>query len=115
MKRLAALLLMLLACAAARTEEPGGRVPANAESIATGRSLYIQNCQVCHGRRGKGDGDAASDLTRRPTNLTKLAKWSDAELFAGIAHGKKDMPKSENLLSIEQHWHLVNFIRTFAR
>ena len=40
----------------------------------SGRALYQDYCQTCHGESGKGDGPAASALKKRPANLTTIAK-----------------------------------------
>lgn len=39
-----------------------------------GADLYQAYCAACHGRTGRGDGPVAPALTRRPTDLTLLAK-----------------------------------------
>ena len=39
-----------------------------------GKIEYINNCAVCHGTEGKGDGPYAKHLTKRPTDLTALSK-----------------------------------------
>lgn len=51
--------------------------PANAQSkeiLALGHEEYRWNCEVCHGKEGKGDGVMASVLTTRPADLTKLSQ-----------------------------------------
>ena len=40
----------------------------------SGRALYQDYCQTCHGESGKGDGPAASALKKRPADLTTIAK-----------------------------------------
>lgn len=40
----------------------------------TGAEDYAAYCSSCHGATGKGDGEVASDLTRKPADLTKLSK-----------------------------------------
>ena len=39
-----------------------------------GRRLYVENCAQCHGPLGRGDGPVAKDLTRAPSDLTRLAE-----------------------------------------
>lgn len=54
-----------------------------------GKSLYENHCAMCHGNSGKGDGPAASALSKEPTNLTKQTFWQkDAEKRIRIAAGK---------------------------
>ena len=39
----------------------------------TGRLLYTEFCQSCHGAGGKGDGPAAGNLARAPADLTGIS------------------------------------------
>lgn len=40
---------------------------------ASGRAVYNQNCVMCHGTGGQGDGPLASELFSPPTDLTRLS------------------------------------------
>ncbi len=42
------------------------------EPEVSGRALFAENCAVCHGDGGRGDGPAAAGLTPPPTDLTRL-------------------------------------------
>jgi mono/diheme cytochrome c family protein len=57
--------------AASAVAQPPER-PAVPAAVARGAAIYSEHCAVCHGRRGKGNGPAASALTPRPTDLTSL-------------------------------------------
>jgi len=91
-------------------------VPASAESVAAGRTLYAQNCVYCHGDTGKGDGPAAVSLTVRPTDLTNPAsgELSDGALFWKISEGHSPMPAHQRLLSSDDRWTIVNYLRTLS-
>lgn len=39
-----------------------------------GRDLYMDYCTGCHGDTGRGDGPAAADLDRAPSDLTLIAE-----------------------------------------
>ena len=39
-----------------------------------GKNEYINNCAVCHGTEGKGDGPYVKQLINQPTDLTALSK-----------------------------------------
>jgi len=99
--------------AAAAQQNP---VPATADSIAAGRALYAQNCVFCHGDTGKGDGPAAVNLTVKPSDLTNpaLRQQSDGALFWKISEGHSPMPANQRLLSTQDRWTVVNYLRTLT-
>jgi mono/diheme cytochrome c family protein len=94
-------------------------VPATDESIALGAKIYAQNCAVCHGATGEGDGPAAATLKVKPANLHEdhVQVLSDGALFWIITHGKPNspMPPWDNVLTETERWHVVNFLRTFGQ
>lgn len=93
-------------------------IPATAASLARGSEVYAQNCVVCHGQTGLGDGPAAPTLNPRPANLQEhLAEGhTDLELYTWIADGitGTGMPAFKEKLSDEDIWNVINMIRTFA-
>lgn len=92
-------------------------IAANEQSIAAGEQLYATNCAVCHGETGQGDGPGAAGLEKPPANLTAghVQELRDGALFYIISHGRPDtpMPAWENILSEDERWQVVNFLRTF--
>lgn len=70
----------------------------------SGQAEYRQYCASCHGETGKGDGPTAAALTRKPADLTVLAKnnngvFPDQRVIAIIqgigtivAHGSRRFP-----------------------
>ena len=44
------------------------------DSSDTGAEDYAAYCSACHGATGKGDGEAAKDLSRKPADLTTLSR-----------------------------------------
>jgi mono/diheme cytochrome c family protein len=94
-------------------------IPPDARSIAAGRELYEQNCFVCHGPTGRGDGPAAINLNPRPVDLVQhviVGVHPDAQLFDWISNGYPNsaMPAFASTLSENERWDVLNFIRTFA-
>lgn len=87
------------------------------ESIGLGRTLFEQNCMVCHGPGGKGDGPAAAGLPAPPADLTyHVPGHPDGTLFKVVTLGvsgvtQKNMPAFEEVLSEEERWHLINYLR----
>ncbi|MFN7728176.1 MAG: cytochrome c [Bdellovibrio sp.] len=44
---------------------------ANADMVLHGKKVYAQNCAMCHGNEGKGDGAAGAGLNPKPRNLVE--------------------------------------------
>jgi len=90
-------------------------VKADATSIATGKDLYTQHCQSCHGKKGKGDGSKAAQLDTDPGDFTKpdLQKQVDGALFYKTSEGRKDMPSFKKKIPDQNDiWSVVNYMRT---
>ena len=87
-------------------------------SVAAGEAIYRARCQECHGVVGAGDGPAGATLNPRPADLRihMAAGHTDGQLFYWITEGFKGtaMPAFKGLLSEEERWHAINFIRSFA-
>lgn len=95
-------------------------IPPNAESLATGEALYVENCLPCHGATGAGDGPVGRTLNPPPADLvqhTIPGVHPDSRLWTWITFGLEDsvMPSFEQKLSDDERWHIVNYIRTFAQ
>jgi mono/diheme cytochrome c family protein len=94
-------------------------VKPTAESHARGKKLYGYDCEMCHGKNGDGKGDMASDYKNGVTDFTKpesLKNRSDGDLFYIIRNGKgQDMPPEGDRAKDDDIWHLVNYIRSFAK
>ena len=107
-------------------ETPVASRPApSAATIATGRKLYEANCVQCHGSTGQGDGYGAPFLVPPPRDFTagqfKFRTTSsglmptDDDLFRTISRGANGtgMPPWKYLLSDDDRWALVDYVKTF--
>jgi putative copper export protein/mono/diheme cytochrome c family protein len=87
-------------------------------AIAHGQSIYAENCVVCHGPYGYGDGPAAASLPVRPADLTgaHLYHHGEGTLFWWVSHGVPDsaMPGFADQLSETQRWDALAFLRAQA-
>jgi mono/diheme cytochrome c family protein len=123
-------MLMLVACGS-QQNEPGGNesttlapVPAEyaglinplgPDAASGGEKVFSANCAMCHGSQGHGDGPAGQSLDPRPKNLAGIqAAAGDDFLFWRIREGKPGtaMVAWKGILSDEQIWQTVSFIRT---
>jgi copper transport protein len=94
----------------------GNPVAATEESVAAGRMLYQNNCVVCHGAEGRGDGPQAEGLDPRPADLRQhLPYHTDPQFFAFIANGFPGtaMPAWRDQFSDDDIWNIINYLRTF--
>lgn len=91
-------------------------IPATEQSLRLGHRLYHAHCAVCHGPQGRGDGPAAASLVPRPADLRRAARMADPLLFARITDGLPGtaMPAFRDVLTEEERWHVVNFLRSLA-
>ena len=85
----------------------------NANATAAGKVLFKQLCAICHGDRGKGDGLAGMSLKPRPANFTRDAVQSqtDGAIFWKMTAGRAPMASYKSVLTEQQRWQLVNYIR----
>ena len=89
-------------------------VPATAESLARGAYLYEMNCLVCHGKRGAGDGPVGLKfVTKSPVDLSEdyTQDQADGQLFFTLTRGRALMPFYRDALSVEERWHVVNYVK----
>lgn len=92
--------------------------PQSAETQAQAKELFRVNCAMCHGPSGKGDGAVGAKLVAngylRPPDLTAQTTQAktDGELFLTLTNGVVVMPKFGLLLTEEDRWALVQYLRT---
>ena len=110
----------------------GTQVSSSAESIEKGKKLYEEGdrCVECHGKSGKGSaskrlkGDAGERTW--PRNLTKPWTFRGSndpkDIFTRITTGIAGTempsfadPKSKKKLSIEERWHVANYVASLAK
>ncbi|MGZ8136709.1 MAG: c-type cytochrome [Methylococcaceae bacterium] len=94
----------------AKIENP---IAPDATSLASGKELYLRECQQCHGEIGKGDGAIAAYLGKKAADLTssEVLDQSDGAIFTKIRAGRAPMPGFKNSLTKDEIWHLTNYIR----
>jgi len=93
--------------------------PLKDDAVATkkGKKMYTQLCLICHGSKGKGDGIAGMALNPKPANFNSKAFFNqtDGAIFWKITEGNAPMASYKDLISKEERWQLINYIRTFKK
>lgn len=95
-------------------------LPVDAKLIATGRAIFKDKCQKCHGSSGKGDGPDADPDAQEDMDLTRAsraAKNSDGVIFFKAWNGRKKpkMPAVKDELTKEQLWSVVAYVQTLRK
>ena len=84
-------------------------------SIKRGEGMFIKNCSKCHGLNGNGYGVVAHGFTTFPRQLwiwNNTGPETDGYLFWFITNGRSDMPPWGLVLSENERWDLINYIKT---
>ncbi|TAH52315.1 MAG: c-type cytochrome [Chloroflexota bacterium] len=91
-------------------------VPVNSERASTGQQVYAQNCAVCHGEKGLGDGPGGTALPVKPFDLTTHVVLHDEQyLYATILNGRGYMPAFGSRLTQDQILDVIAYTRLLAR
>ena len=86
-----------------------------AASASRGETLFVNNCVKCHGFTGNGYGTVAHGFTTWPRQLwawNNTGPETDGYLFWFITNGRSDMPPWGLILSENERWDLINYIKT---
>lgn len=104
------------------------RVPASADSLYNpyhiepltlpqGQEIYLIYCAPCHGSQGKADGQIASKLKVKPLHFQSkmFGAQTNGAIFWKIREGRGEMPSFKEILSDEQKWQLVEYLRDISK
>ncbi len=92
----------------------------DAKVLATGKAIFKDKCQKCHGATGKGDGPDADPDAQEDMDLTRAnraAKNPDGVVFFKAWNGRKKpkMPAFKDDLTKEQIWAVVAYVQTLRK
>ncbi len=88
------------------------------EAIDQGRRLYATNCAMCHGVNADGVSfvaqqfSSAGDKPPPPLRSDSISQQQDGALFWTISNGVNRMPTWKGLLTADERWALVTYIRS---
>lgn len=80
-----------------------------------GEVIYTKNCVSCHGNPGKGN--SLKTLKPIPPDLSSVQtqNLTDGELFYILVTGRMLMPSFQNVLSENERWKVISYIRSFNK
>src|SRR5262245_22722864 len=92
----------------------------DAKLLTTGKAIFKDKCQKCHGDKGIGDGPDADPEYQEDMDLTnprRAARNSDGIVFFKIWNGRKKpkMPAQSENLTKEQVWSVVAYVQTLRK
>lgn len=84
----------------------------DAESVMAGQALYQRWCTDCHGQHGLGDGPVAKQHQLPAANLTEPhVSWhTHGDMFWWLSHGRGAMPGFSSVTTVDERWHLINYL-----
>lgn len=84
-----------------------------------GRGIFMQNCAVCHGVNGKGNGPVSTTMIKKPANFTRpfYQNYDDSMWYYRVKEGVAGtrMPRWGQTLGKEQILYLVAFLKTLPQ
>ena len=90
-------------------------IEASSESVQRGQNLFENYCTTCHGLSGNGQGPAAHGITTFPRQLwawNGTDSSTDGYLFWFITNGRNEMPPWGLILTEDNRWDVINYIKT---
>lgn len=92
----------------------------DAATLATGKALFKQKCEKCHGPGGLGDGPDSDPDAREDMDLTnpkRAARNTDGVVYYKILNGRRrpKMPAFKEELKEEQLWALVTYAQSLRK
>lgn len=87
--------------------------PPSPGSLARGKALYENNCLICHGVTGKGDGPLIPKYPNPPSFTSKNSRnLSEGSLFHTITVGSGEMGAYGSQIEPKDRWKLVSYVQT---
>lgn len=86
---------------------------------ARGAALYAQNCAICHGDNGAGDGPAGVGLEPPPANLRSVERLDQLSLFdlyntLALGIDGTEMPSFADQLDERQRWDVAAYVASLT-
>jgi high-affinity iron transporter len=95
------------------------QTPAITPDPGRGATLFAENCSVCHGATGAGDGPAGLGMEPAPANLRDPQRMDHLSLYdlfntIGLGIEGTDMAAFADQLDERQRWDIASYIASFT-
>ncbi|MBI2918699.1 MAG: cytochrome c [Chloroflexi bacterium] len=101
-------------------QETANPVPLTAGTMERARALYAVNCAMCHGAQGRGNSYIATLFgqagTTPPVDFAsdRVKARNPGQVYWFLTVGLGNMPPFGKLLTSEERWLLVHYVRSVA-
>jgi len=88
-------------------------VPADAETVRSGKKIFGDFCFPCHGEAGTGNGPVVARGFPAPPSLAgeSAKQMADGQIFHQLTFGRANMPSYRFLLKPSQRWAVIRYVR----
>ena len=99
-------------------------IDASADNLVRGQQVFTRNCSMCHGVTGASDSFISVTFTsmgiKPPANFAEAGSItpdgsSDGLAFWIITDGLGNMPAFRHLLSYEDRWGVIHYLRLLSQ
>jgi mono/diheme cytochrome c family protein len=85
-------------------------------NLEIGKKKFLTFCSPCHGNLGDGASRLRGQFPVGPTlHSDKVRNWTDGDLYHVITVGQNVMPGYERLITRDERWSIVLYIRSLQR
>jgi mono/diheme cytochrome c family protein len=85
----------------------------DAGAIDAGKSIYTQDCVMCHGADGSGALPGAPDFTK--SDFQNALHTSSGQVLCYVANGRAAMPGWKETLTADEMWQVLTYIGTLGK
>lgn len=91
-------------------------VTINRALLTRGQQVYMNNCYVCHGNDGAGNGPVTTVYPNPPSLHTdKIRGYADSQIFHVVTVGQNIMGGYGAQINEQDRWALIHYIRVLQK
>ena len=92
-------------------------VPVTMQLLKRGQNRFNIYCSPCHGLAGDGQGIVVKRGFLPPPNFHQdlVRNYPDGHIFDVISNGIRNMPSYKHMISVEDRWAIVSYVRALQR